>query len=85
MHDLNEALDDLRSAIPYAHGSSVRKLSKISTLLLARNHIIMQVSATTCYRQSTLLQSNAIDELQKMVRVLKARIETLQSEGSSSS
>ena len=43
MHDLNEALDDLRSAIPYAHGTSVRKLSKISTLLLARNHILMQV------------------------------------------
>lgn len=43
MHDLNEALDDLRKAIPYAHGTTVRKLSKIATLLLAKNHIIMQV------------------------------------------
>lgn len=43
MHDLNEALDDLRAVIPYAHGNSVRKLSKIATLLLAKNHIIMQV------------------------------------------
>lgn len=43
MHDLNEALDDLRRVIPYAHGTTVRKLSKIATLLLARNHIVMQV------------------------------------------
>ncbi|CAI2352252.1 unnamed protein product [Caenorhabditis sp. 36 PRJEB53466] len=45
MHDLNEALDDLRAVIPYAHGGSVRKLSKIATLLLAKNHIIMQAKA----------------------------------------
>lgn len=42
MHDLNDALDDLRSVIPYAHGPSVRKLSKIATLLLAKNYIMMQ-------------------------------------------
>jgi hypothetical protein len=51
MHDLNDALDDLRSVIPYAHGPSVRKLSKIATLLLAKNFIMMQ--------------SNLIDELKK--------------------
>ena len=44
MHDLNDALDDLRSVIPYAHGPSVRKLSKIATLLLAKNYILMQES-----------------------------------------
>ena len=49
MHDLNDALDDLRSVIPYAHGPSVRKLSKIATLLLAKNFIMMQ--------------NNVIDEL----------------------
>lgn len=43
MHDLNEALDELRRVLPYAHGKSVRKLSKIATLLLAKNHILMQV------------------------------------------
>lgn len=43
MHDLNEALDELRRVIPYTHNSPVRKLSKIATLLLAKNHIIMQV------------------------------------------
>lgn len=43
MHDLNAALDDLRKAIPYSQGTNVRKLSKIATLLLAKNHIIMQV------------------------------------------
>lgn len=45
MHDLNDALDDLRSVIPYAHSPSVRKLSKIATLLLAKNYIIMQRNA----------------------------------------
>lgn len=44
MHDLNEAFDDLRVILPYANGTSVRKLSKIATLLLAKNHILMQVS-----------------------------------------
>ena len=42
MHDLNDAMDDLRSVIPYAHSPSVRKLSKIATLLLAKNYILMQ-------------------------------------------
>jgi class B basic helix-loop-helix protein 4/5 len=51
MHDLNDALDELRSVIPYAHGPSVRKLSKIATLLLAKNFIMMQ--------------NNIIDELKK--------------------
>ena len=41
MHDLNSALDGLREVMPYAHGPSVRKLSKIATLLLARNYILM--------------------------------------------
>jgi len=57
MHDLNDALDELRAVIPYAHGPSVRKLSKIATLLLAKNYILMQVhaqqhfsSVTTQYR-----------------------------------
>jgi len=36
-------LDELRAVIPYAHGPSVRKLSKIATLLLAKNYILMQV------------------------------------------
>lgn len=41
MHDLNDALDGLRAVIPYAHSPSVRKLSKIATLLLARNYILL--------------------------------------------
>ena len=45
MHDLNDALDELRAVIPYAHSPSVRKLSKIATLLLAKNYILMQASA----------------------------------------
>lgn len=45
MHDLNDALDELRGVIPYAHSPSVRKLSKIATLLLAKNYILMQQNA----------------------------------------
>ncbi|KAL8624192.1 hypothetical protein ACOMHN_046278 [Nucella lapillus] len=45
MHDLNDALDELRGVIPYAHSPSVRKLSKIATLLLAKNYILMQANA----------------------------------------
>ena len=41
MHDLNSALDGLREVMPYANGPSVRKLSKIATLLLAKNYILM--------------------------------------------
>ena len=41
MHDLNAALDSLREVMPYANGPSVRKISKIGTLLLAKNYILM--------------------------------------------
>lgn len=51
MHDLNDALDELRGVIPYAHSPSVRKLSKIATLLLAKNYILMQQNALTEMRQ----------------------------------
>lgn len=64
MHDLNDALDDLRSIIPYAHGPSVRKLSKIATLLLAKNYILMQ--------------QNAINELKRELVVLVNTITTQQ-------
>lgn len=57
MHDLNDALDELRSVIPYAHSPSVRKLSKIATLLLAKNYILMQ--------------ANALDELRRLIAYLQ--------------
>lgn len=57
MHDLNDALDELRAVIPYAHSPSVRKLSKIATLLLAKNYILMQ--------------ANALDELRRLVAYLQ--------------
>jgi hypothetical protein len=53
MHDLNSALDALREVMPYAHGPSVRKLSKIATLLLAKNYILML--------------NNSLQELRKLV------------------
>lgn|SRR6218665_793557 len=56
MHDLNDALDELRSVIPYAHSPSVRKLSKIATLLLAKNYILMQATA--------------LDEMRRLVEYL---------------
>lgn len=39
MHDLNTAMESLREVMPYANGPSVRKLSKIATISLARNYI----------------------------------------------
>lgn len=57
MHDLNDALDELRAVIPYAHSPSVRKLSKIATLLLAKNYILMQ--------------ANALEELRRLVAYLQ--------------
>lgn len=56
MHDLNDALDELRAVIPYAHSPSVRKLSKIATLLLAKNYILMQ--------------AQALDEMRRLVAYL---------------
>lgn len=53
MHDLNAALDGLREIMPYAHGPSVRKLSKIATLLLAKNYILML--------------TNSLEEMKKLV------------------
>ena len=41
MHDLNGAMDALRQVMPYAQGPAVKKLSKMNTLLLARNYIMM--------------------------------------------
>ncbi|XP_022908127.1 oligodendrocyte transcription factor 2-like [Onthophagus taurus] len=57
MHDLNDALDDLRAVIPYAHSPSVRKLSKIATLLLAKNYILMQ--------------ANALEEMKRLIAYLQ--------------
>ncbi|KAJ9599422.1 hypothetical protein L9F63_010091 [Diploptera punctata] len=60
MHDLNDALDELRSVIPYAHSPSVRKLSKIATLLLAKNFILMQ--------------ANALEELRRLIAYLQQTV-----------
>ncbi|UJR27868.1 hypothetical protein I4U23_009133 [Adineta vaga] len=51
MHDLNSALDSLREVIPYARNPSVRKLSKMATLLLARNYIVMLTKSLDDMRQ----------------------------------
>jgi len=60
MHDLNDALDELRSVIPYAHSPSVRKLSKIATLLLAKNYILMQ--------------ANALEELRRLITYIQVKL-----------
>ncbi|XP_017769727.1 PREDICTED: class E basic helix-loop-helix protein 23 [Nicrophorus vespilloides] len=62
MHDLNDALDELRSVIPYAHSPSVRKLSKIATLLLAKNYILMQ--------------ANALEEMKRLIAYLQGTAST---------
>lgn len=60
MHDLNDAMDELRAVIPYAHGPSARRLSKIATLLLAKNYILMQ--------------ARALEELRELLASLGARL-----------
>ncbi|CAI9739204.1 oligodendrocyte transcription factor 4 [Octopus vulgaris] len=68
MHDLNAALDGLREVMPYAHGPSVRKLSKIATLLLAKNYILMLNSSldemrkivSSFYRTRTIGKNGAV-------------------------
>lgn len=81
MHDLNDALDELRSVIPYAHSPSVRKLSKIATLLLAKNYILMQGEGrkgrtegriaffSILYR---IVAGNALEELKRVIAVLQS-------------
>ena len=69
MHDLNDALDELRSVIPYAHSPSVRKLSKIATLLLAKNYILMQ--------------ANALEEMRRVLNCMNPSPVHLSSSGAS--
>uniref|UniRef100_A0AC35TPA2 BHLH domain-containing protein n=1 Tax=Rhabditophanes sp. KR3021 TaxID=114890 RepID=A0AC35TPA2_9BILA len=69
MHDLNKALDNLRDVIPYSHGSSVRKLSKIATLLLAKNHIVMQNSAINDFK---LIITDLLRKIHLMEMVLNS-------------
>lgn len=56
MHDLNSALDSLRQALPYSNGPSVKKISKMATLVLARNYIVML--------------NRSLDEMRKLVTEL---------------
>ncbi|KAK0041821.1 oligodendrocyte transcription factor 3 [Biomphalaria pfeifferi] len=58
MHDLNSAMDSLREVMPYAAGPSMRKLSKIATLTLAKNYILMLSKSVQDLKQ-------LLDELHK--------------------
>jgi hypothetical protein len=73
-------LDDLRKTIPYAHGGNVRKLSKIATLLLAKNHIIMQVEEiiNDFSRNNLIIKANAIVELKDTLKEYQKRIDELE-------
>ena len=65
MHDLNSALDGLREVIPYARNPSVRKLSKMATLLLARNYILMLTKTLDEMRQQLATHYERKSELEK--------------------
>lgn len=60
MHDMNLALDALRRAMPYAQGPAVKKLSKMNTLLLARNYILL-LTRTLDELRRLLVASNGAD------------------------
>ncbi|CAH8596595.1 unnamed protein product [Dicrocoelium dendriticum] len=61
-----------RSVLPYAHGTSVRKLSKIATLLLAKNYILLlsesllelQTQLKNCNVDATTSMSTRVAESQ---------------------
>lgn len=61
-HDIESSITEnpflSRSVIPYAHSPSVRKLSKIATLLLAKNYILMQ--------------ANALEEMKRLIAYLQS-------------
>ncbi|XP_062608797.1 neurogenic differentiation factor 1-like [Saccostrea cucullata] len=59
MHNLNAALDSLRQVLPYSNGPTVKKLSKLSTLLLARNYV--------------MALTKSLEELKKMVNDLSSK------------
>lgn len=65
MHNLNGALDSLRQVLPHSRGPSVKKLSKLSTLLMARNYIV------------TLTKS--LEELKNIVGDLSCKSQPIQS------
>ena len=75
MHDLNGSMDALRQVMPYAHGPSVKKLSKMATLLLARNYIILLTRSldemrrvlADVYRQQLVLPPGQIPPIPSMV------------------
>jgi len=74
MHDLNDALDELRSVIPYAHGPSVRKLSKIATLLLAKNYIMMQNTAIEELKKELLYLINIVSTSSSILPIEQVRV-----------
>ena len=61
MNDLNSAMDGLRAVMPYARGPSVRKLSKIASLLLARNYIV-QLQSRVCQLESELHEFKTVTQ-----------------------
>ena len=60
MHQLNTAMDNLRRVVPYSR--SVNKLSKLSTLLLARKHIV-SLQKTKCELHQ--LKENVMEQERK--------------------
>jgi len=61
MHDMNLALDALRRAMPYAQGPAVKKLSKMNTLLLARNYILLLTRTLDELRRLLIAGSGGAD------------------------
>lgn len=59
MHDLNDALDNLRKALPYGRGPNTRKISKIATLLLASNRIHQLEDANEQLRRMLIAEIGA--------------------------
>ncbi|KAF7255529.1 hypothetical protein EG68_06910 [Paragonimus skrjabini miyazakii] len=83
MQDLNSAMDGLRCVLPYAHSPSVRKLSKIATLLLAKNYILLlsktieqlqlATSNVSCSHIMMNLDSSVVDSKRDLTKEITRR------------
>lgn len=78
MHDLNSAMDALRQVMPYAQGPAVKKISKMNTLLLARNYIVLLKRSIEDLRR-TLAEMYMAGQRHAMTSSAAAEVEALTS------
>ncbi|KAI1733294.1 helix-loop-helix DNA-binding domain-containing protein [Ditylenchus destructor] len=80
MHDLNDALDDLRRVIPYSENSNSRKMSKINTVILAANWIrqlTSEIGQLKAQNEKLVTESIALKSTSKLPETAGHRLDRL--------